>query len=93
MTNNTNNAITYSKAKREYLKKDNFRFEDFMEQVKKELQYYYRSKSEWEIIVAPWVGGDPVKHSIKIDVYEQIILNWEAFTEYLFHNYKLIKKK
>ena len=29
----------------------------------------------------------------KIDIYQQIMDNWEAFKEYLFNNYKLIKKR
>ena len=77
------------KLKTEYLKKDNFRFEEFMEQVKKELVHYYRSKSEWEIVVSAWAGG---KAEEKIDIYDQILNNWEAFKEYLYNNYKLIKK-
>ena len=77
------------KAKKEFLKTDDFRFNDFMERVKKDLQYYYWSKCEWEIVVHSWPAETV---SEKIDVYDQVINNWEAFREYLFNNYKLIKK-
>lgn len=77
------------KAKVKYLKKDNFNFEYFMEEVRKELMYYFWSKCEWEILIKAWVGGKVEK---RIDVYDQVIMNWELFKEYMHKNYKHLKK-
>lgn len=80
------------KAKRKYLTKKNFDFKAFIEQVKRELSYYFFSKVECEISISePF----PDQNSIykKIDIYEQVMLNWEVFKEYLFNNYKYIRKR
>ena len=43
------------------------------------LKYYFWSKAEWEVIISPWVGGKIEQCEIKIDVYSQVKINWEAF--------------
>lgn len=76
---------------REYVKKaikKHLIKEDFEEQLKSELRYYYWCKAEWEVIVAPWVGGDREKDKIKIDVYNQVMLNWDVFVNYVWDNRK-----
>lgn len=60
--------------------------EDFAERIKRELMYYFWSKAEWEVIIAPWVGGDREKDSVKIDVYDQVMLNWNVFIDYVWNN-------
>ena len=77
------------KAKVKYLKKSCFRFDAFMEEVKKELMYYFWSRCEWEVVTKAWVGG---KAERETDVYCQVMINWDAFKTYMFNNYKLIKK-
>lgn len=77
------------KAKVKYLKKDSFDFDTFMEEVKKELMCYFWSKCEWGIIIKAWAVS---KVEEKVDVCGQIMMNWEAFKEYLYNNYKYIKK-
>lgn len=66
--------------------------EEFAKQLRRELLYYFWSKSEWEIIISPWVGGDREKDSVKIDVYDQVMLNWEVFVDYVWSNKKEILK-
>lgn len=80
---------------REYVKKAIKKYknkEEFAEQLKSELCYYFWSKSEWEIIIAPWVGGDRVKDVIKVDVYSQVMNNWEIFFDYVWNNREEILK-
>ena len=60
--------------------------DEFAKQLKSELMYFFWAKAEWEVIVAPWVGGDREKDSVKIDVYEQVMLNWDAFVDYVWLN-------
>ena len=43
--------------------------------------YYMWSKSEYEIIVSPWVGR---AEDIKIDVYSQVHMNWDRFVDYVW---------
>lgn len=81
---------------RKYVKEAIKKYKDkdeFAEQLRKELMYYYWSKAEWEIILSPWVGGRNTQ-PIKIDVYDQVINNWDVFVEYVWNNKKeLLKMK
>ena len=78
------------KAKINYLKKDSFQFEEFIEQVRKDLMYCYWSKVEWEVDICNVIDNN---RGIKVDVYNQVMLNWEIFREYLLNHYKDIKKR
>lgn len=66
-------------------------FKEFSESVRKDLRYYYWSKCEWEIILTGWPPSDRFK-SEKIDVYDQIMMNWDVFIRYLWDNRKELKK-
>lgn len=70
------------KAYRECKSKD-----EFAERLKRELRYYYWSKCEWEVLITPWCGRkEPC--DLKIDVYNQIMLNWDVFLNYVLENIK-----
>lgn len=58
---------------------------EFSEQVRKILMYYYWSKCEWEIILQGWPCTKDFKEE-KIDVYDQIMLNWNRFIDYVLEN-------
>ena len=66
-------------------------FSAFSEKVKNALMYFYWSKCEYEIILSGWPPKDDFKKK-KIDVYEQVMLNWDLFIKYLWENKNLIKK-
>ena len=57
----------------------------FAEEVKHELMYYYWSKYEWETVIKKF-GTDGKER--KIDVYEQVMLNWDRFIDYLWEWFK-----
>lgn len=90
----------------------------FKERVRKDLSYYFWSKSEWEVIVTSWppyVDSEEIDRLVKereehiskwgkfyqthcnvtlgekVDVYTQVMLNWDQFISYLWNNRKLIK--
>lgn len=63
------------------LLKENLTKDDFSEKLKRLLMYYMWSKSEYEIIVSPWVGR---AEDIKIDVYSQVHMNWDRFVDYVW---------
>lgn len=54
---------------------------DFAKDVKSDLMYYFWSKAEYEIILKNWIGKDC---EIKIDVYDQVMLNFDKFIDYLW---------
>lgn len=62
--------------------------DEFAKALKSNLMYYYWAKAEWEVIIAPWVGGDRDKCAEKIDVYDQVMLNWDTFVDYVWCNKK-----
>ena len=55
----------------------------FAEDVLQSLMYYFWSKCEWEIILMPWPTHDDDEGE-KIDVYDQVVMNWEHFINYLW---------
>lgn len=61
----------------------------FEKEVQNELMYYFRSKCEWEIILSSW---PPYKefNDEKVSVYDQVMLNWDKFIEYLWSNRHLL---
>ena len=63
--------------------------EEFAKELRSLLMYYYWSKAEWEIIVGPWCGDKDTKE-IKIDVFDQVMYNWELFLEYVWNERKRI---
>ena len=62
------------------------------EQIRRELMYYYWSKYEWEVIVAPFTSNPKEEEEKKLDVYEQVMLNWNIFFEYFWEHRKEILK-
>ena len=59
--------------------------EEFVEQLKSELRYYFWAKAEYEVLITPWVGGDREKCAVKIDVYDQVMSNFEVFVDYVWN--------
>ena len=53
--------------------------EEFANKLKTEVAYYFMSKCEYEIILCPWTGR---ADDIKIDVYDQIMMNFDKFVDY-----------
>lgn len=55
--------------------------ETFADAMKSNLMYYFWSKAEYEIILKNWIGRDC---EVKIDVYDQVMLNFDKFVDYLW---------
>lgn len=56
----------------------------FAEQIRKDVAYYYWSKCEWEIVLTSWPPREQFEK--KIDVYEQLKLNWNQFIDYCWNH-------
>lgn len=57
----------------------------FADELRKSLAYAYMSKCEYEVIVSEWPPRDP-SIGIKIDIYQQVMMNWDKFLEYCWEN-------
>lgn len=77
------------KLKKEYLGRKHFNPDLFFKKVAGELQYYFWSKCEYEIVICPWPRADD--RCEKVDIYQQVLINSSAFKKYLLDNYKNIK--
>lgn len=72
---------------------------DFKEKIRLEVQYYFWSKYEWEIgitepfsniLIDDYTKGRDFPWE-KVDVYDQVRMNWDTFFDYLYMN--LLEKK
>lgn len=75
---------SFSDDVRKAYKKHRNDHDSFCESVRKSLAYYFWSKCEWETVVTSWVRPGYVK-PVKIDVYDQVIMNWDVFIEYVWN--------
>ena len=57
----------------------------FAEEVRHIMMYHFWSKCEWEMVLREWTGS-PNKKELKVDVYDQLTLNWKRFVDYLWDN-------
>lgn len=55
----------------------------FGEKIRREVSYYFRSKIEYETAVVPYFDKDR-DIELGIDVYDQIMLNFDAFINYIW---------
>lgn len=80
----------------EYCLKAKKKYEDdkdkFLEEIKSSLMYCFWSKCEYEVILTGWPKRTDFNEE-KIDAYDQVMLNWPIFSEYIWENKKEIKKK
>ena len=86
------NHSRFSKDIKEEFKKNKDNFEEFKERLQRNLQYYYWSKCEWEIILSAWINSGCVPE-VKIDVYDQVMLNFDLFAKYVWDFYTSRRRK
>ena len=58
-------------------------FDDFSEEVRNALRYYFWSKTQWEIVLTGWPESTNFKNA-KVSVYDQIMLNYDVFINYVW---------
>ena len=61
--------------------------QNFSEKIKRIAKYYFWSKCEYEILITSWIATNNFKDK-KIDVYDQLELNWDRFIDYIWENKK-----
>ena len=62
-------------------------FSKFEKDVKRSLLYFFWCKCEWEILIYGFPYSENFKPE-KVDVYEQVTINWDRFINYLWRFYK-----
>lgn len=77
------------KAARKYRDRERELFE---EDMRRSILYWYWSKCEWEIILSHWPPRTDA-HDEKIDVYDQVMLNWDVFREYVWRHRAELRKR
>lgn len=58
----------------------------FDSRLEKTLSYYFWCKSEYEVIISPWIGNDIAER--KVDIFTQVKLNWKQFSDYVWSQRK-----
>ena len=61
-----------------------FHKETFAEKVKGELMYCFLTKYEYEITVCKYPRSETAAEDLRVDVYDQVMLNFDAFIDYLY---------
>ena len=61
-------------------------FKTFEKEVEKNIHYYFWSKCEWEIVISD-LFGDTKFQTRKVDVYDQVKMNWQPFINYVWQYY------
>ena len=59
--------------------------DEFEKYIKRSLMYYYWSKCEWEVVIDHWPHSDRRKAK-KVDAYDQVMMNWEHFINYVWEH-------
>ena len=77
------------KAARKYRNRERDLFEERLRHI---LMYYYWSKCEWEIILSDWPPS-PTFNDLKVDVFDQIMLNWRPFCDYVWAHKAELRRK
>lgn len=58
--------------------------------IRRELQYYFWSKCEMEVIISDWPTSGKIDR--KVDIYEQVYMNWDIFYAYFWEHRNEIQK-
>ena len=73
-------------------KKHRTDFDAFAKEVRGSLMYCFWSKCEYEVLVSSWIAPERVKLR-KVDVYEQVMLNWDVFIKYVWEQAHARKRR
>lgn len=78
------NNWVFKEAVEKLIKDKNITKKEFSEQIKGQLMYRFWSKCEYEIVISSLHFSS--KHGVeeKIDIYDQVMLNFDKFVNYLW---------
>lgn len=80
---NVFHSHTFLKGCRKSFKKYKLpeQYDELVESIRSDAMYSFWSKCEYETVITELFGRDSFQAK-KIDVYQQLMLNWEPFIEY-----------
>lgn len=81
---NVFNHFTFLEYCKKNAKKNAKDFDKFCDQLRKDLMYCYWSKCEWEVVITDWPTSGTCE--AKIDVFDQVMLNWDNFRNYVWEH-------
>ena len=58
---------------------------DFARHLRSHLFYFFCSKCEYEVLISPWTGNKE-KSTIKIDIFDQVMMNFDIFVDYVWNS-------
>ena len=64
----------------------------FLADVREWLMFYFWSKCEWEVVISHFPEW-PEYPNKKIDVYDQVMMNWDIFADYIWENREKLRRK
>lgn len=53
----------------------------FAEEIRRSLMYFYWSRAEYEVLICDFLKSNFTAEK-KVDIYQQVMLNWNIFAEY-----------
>lgn len=62
------------------------------ERIRRNLLYYFWAKCEHEVVITAWVNPKNEDIDRKVDIYEQVYINWHIFFEYVWERRKDVMK-
>ena len=77
------------KAARKYRDRER---EQFEAELSQSLMYWYWCKCEWEIILSDWPPSEQFNKK-KVDVYDQVVMNWPVFCDYVWAHRAELRRK
>lgn len=67
-------------------KKSDITYDIFKENLRSELMYRYWCKCEWEVVLSAFPPSKNGEEERKVDIYQQVMLNFEIFCKYAYVN-------
>ena len=61
---------------------ENKDYQNFCSRLKQEAHYYFWCKAEYEVLIKGWPNENAAV--TKVDIYDQLSLNWDIFCKYVF---------
>lgn len=77
----------FNKAINDLLEVPDIQFDEFNEIIDRTAQWQFWGRCEYEILVNAWPASSQ-DSSYKLDIYEQLKLNWDRFIDYVWNSYK-----
>lgn len=66
--------------------KKKYKKEIFAEKIKSELMYHFWTNYMYEVTVCKYPRPETSEGDVRIDVFDQVMLNFDAFIDYLYAN-------